>query len=139
MEGNNVNYYSMGLSGHGNPIINSRKRIPTMTLQAVMKLLNHDHIDILKVDVEGSEWGMIHSFGAWEDSPLDRADQLLMEMHFTHLGFFYLWDALMILDKKGFRMFYTHQNTQCKHITLGNSDCSIRHCMEFGFIRKPPA
>ena len=41
-----------------------------------------------------------------------------------------------VLDKKGFQMFYTHQNTQCKYITLGNSDCSIRHCMEFGFIRK---
>eukprot|EP00668_Euglena_longa_P038272 GGOE01049268.1.p1 GENE.GGOE01049268.1~~GGOE01049268.1.p1 ORF type:complete len:397 (-),score=101.19 GGOE01049268.1:25-1215(-) len=137
VEGLSIDYFSMGLSGHGNPIINSRKRIPTMTLQAVMKLLGHDHIDILKVDVEGSEWGMMHSMAEWMDSPLDRTDQILLEMHFMHLGFFYLWDALMVLHGKGFRLFHVHQNLQCKPILLGNSECSIRHCMEFGFIRPP--
>eukprot|EP00667_Euglena_gracilis_P015867 EG_transcript_16531 len=122
VEGFDIDYFSMGLSGHGNPILNSRKRIPTMTLQAVMKLLGHDHIDVLKVDVEGSEWGMLHSMADWPDSPLDRTDQILLEMHFMHLGFFYLWDALMVLHSKGFRLFYTHQNLQCKPIVLGNSD-----------------
>lgn len=39
---------------------------------------------------------MLHSMADWPDSPLDRTDQILLEMHFMHLGFFYLWDALMV-------------------------------------------
>lgn len=149
VENANIDYYSMGLSGHGKWIVNSGKAIPTMTLHGVMRMFGHDRINILKVDVEGveggrishhlhlqcnpcadwdretrsthapfcptrlfsfvclllnalpspnsgSEWGMILRQKDWNDSPLDRADQLLMEMHLEHVPFFVLYDTLQV-------------------------------------------
>eukprot|EP01006_Ploeotia_vitrea_P032180 TRINITY_DN64440_c1_g4_i1.p1 TRINITY_DN64440_c1_g4~~TRINITY_DN64440_c1_g4_i1.p1 ORF type:complete len:406 (-),score=30.13 TRINITY_DN64440_c1_g4_i1:900-2117(-) len=135
MEGHNFDFYSMGLSGDGLAVMNTGKRIPTMTLQAGMKALHHSHIDILKIDIEGSEWTVIHSMKDWEDSPLDRVDQILMEMHFVHYGFWYVQEALQILKKKGFMLYTYHENPECAHTKLVGSSCTLRRCMEVTFIK----
>ena len=43
--------------------------------------LNHTWIDVLKVDIEGSEWEMFRDFYAEEHATLP-VTQLLVEFHF---------------------------------------------------------
>jgi len=51
------------------------------TLHQVMTDLDHEWIDVLKVDIEKSEWEMFKDFYAEENATLP-VTQLLVEFHF---------------------------------------------------------
>eukprot|EP00002_Diphylleia_rotans_P028528 TRINITY_DN5764_c0_g1_i4.p1 TRINITY_DN5764_c0_g1~~TRINITY_DN5764_c0_g1_i4.p1 ORF type:complete len:115 (+),score=14.45 TRINITY_DN5764_c0_g1_i4:206-550(+) len=50
-------------------------------LSTIMKLLGHRHIDVCKIDIEGSEWGIIDDL--LENKP--DIDQIFLEFHFFDL------------------------------------------------------
>jgi FkbM family methyltransferase len=53
-------------------------RIRSVTIDTVLREFNHDHIDILKVDIEGSERELFsENYESW----LPRVDVLLVETH----------------------------------------------------------
>eukprot|EP00002_Diphylleia_rotans_P010837 TRINITY_DN2142_c0_g1_i1.p1 TRINITY_DN2142_c0_g1~~TRINITY_DN2142_c0_g1_i1.p1 ORF type:complete len:295 (+),score=63.90 TRINITY_DN2142_c0_g1_i1:51-935(+) len=54
---------------------------PGYRLTTIMKKLGHKHIDVCKVDIEGSEWGIIDDL--LENKP--DVDQLFFEFHFFDL------------------------------------------------------
>jgi FkbM family methyltransferase len=62
-----------GLGG----IDSNRGRFPVRSIESIMKELNHDHVDYLKVDVEGFEWDFLRQVD-WNKV---RVGQLLIEMH----------------------------------------------------------
>lgn len=59
--------------------------VPIFTVESMMRSLKHDHLAILKVDIEGAEFDVINE---WEKSSLNiSVDQVLIEFHeryFSH-------------------------------------------------------
>jgi len=77
------------------------------TLPTVMRELGHDHIDLLKMDIEGAEYAVI------EDLIRERVDvrQLLVEFHHLHpeiggMSFQRTKEAIHRLNRAGFRIFH---------------------------------
>jgi len=52
-------------------------KFPVRSIESIMKELHHNHIDYLKVDVEGYEWDFLHQVD-WKSV---RVGQLLIEVH----------------------------------------------------------
>lgn len=50
-----------------------------LTLGSVMKRLGHERIDVLKMDIEGAEYGVIENI--CRDRTIERVGQLLVEFH----------------------------------------------------------
>jgi len=57
----------------------SRISIPVLSLDSMMKMNGHEHLDILKFDIEGAEFDMIEKWAAMNYNL--RADQVLIEFH----------------------------------------------------------
>ena len=56
--------------------------VPAKTIARIMKSLRHDHVDVLKMDIEGAEYGVLDGLLASEIRP----GQLLIEFHHRHAG-----------------------------------------------------
>ncbi len=67
-----IHFYRWGLGAKDETLYG----YPFKTLPSIMKTLGHTHIDILKVDIEGSEWQVFEQM----NTPV-LADQLLIELH----------------------------------------------------------
>ncbi|KAF7299364.1 Methyltranfer-dom domain-containing protein [Mycena indigotica] len=87
---------------------------PEYSLRGIMDELGHDFVDILKVDIEGSEWHALLSLvSAFEGKPLPFG-QLLIEIHVGYiaernsLGSIDEWWS--ILEDAGLRPFWTEVN-----------------------------
>jgi len=76
---------------------------PVQTLQTLMAMLGHDHLDLLKLDIEGGEYEVIENMLA------DRISirQLLVEFHHNYrtIHFNQTVQALRHLREAGFRIF----------------------------------
>jgi FkbM family methyltransferase len=74
------------------------------TLPTVMKLLGHNHIDLLKMDIEGAEYKVIDSI---EKNSID-VKQICLEFHHTlpNGSIKNTMKAVEILRKLGFKLFY---------------------------------
>jgi len=71
-------------------------------LQTIMDKLGHDHIDLLKMDIEGFEYGVIRDIIV---SPI-RINQLLIEFHrWKQVGRSKTKKAIRLLNKRGFKIF----------------------------------
>lgn len=70
-------------------------------------------IDILKMDIEGSEWRVLASLLSECDRAAPFAHQLLIEFHSPHYQ--NLMNMLDKLDSCGYRVFYTDFNLYCLH------------------------
>jgi len=57
-------------------------KLPVKTLKTIMRDLNHTHVDILKLDIEGSEWGFMENI---LDNGCPPVDQISVEYH--HFSF----------------------------------------------------
>ena len=78
------------------------------TLGSIMEMLNHTghQIDILKMDVESSEWPFLTQ--VLNTHILDNVGQLYFEFHFAHEVERLL--LIKMLYDKNFRIFWTHKN-----------------------------
>ncbi len=78
-------------------------KAPMKRLSAIMKLLGHDRIDILKMDIEGAEYGVIRDI---EKSNI-RPGQLFVEFHhrFPGVGILKTREAVTSLRNMGYLLF----------------------------------
>ncbi len=75
--GPNIKFYSIGLGGADQDDLTTGWEI--MTLDSIMKMLNHDHVNLVKMDIEGSEWD---TFASWEQTGVHKKiGQLVGEIH----------------------------------------------------------
>lgn len=89
-----INEASMSLYPEGEV-----KLLPVKTLRSIMKELGHDHIDILKLDIEGEEYNVLR------DSKGLSIKQILVEMHTpTKSELISKWVAILRLWVRGYRM-----------------------------------
>ncbi len=78
--------------------------LPVYRLKSIMKMLGHRKIDILKMDIEGSEYSVIHDLIESNIS----VKQLMIEFHhrFDYSSVNKTKDAINSLRSIGFRIFY---------------------------------
>jgi FkbM family methyltransferase len=90
--------------------------LPVKKLSTIMKELGHDHIDILKMDIEGAEYNVIADI----DQSGIRPRQILVELHhrFRGVGGKKSMDVIDRLKSMGYTLFSVSATVQ-----------------EFGFIR----
>jgi FkbM family methyltransferase len=92
---------------------------PVHTLSGIMKHLGHNHIDVLKMDIEGAEWDILKG-------PLPSIGQLQVEIHGNSVGekgFYKLQTVFDNVEKHGLRLFHKEANAL------------NMQCMEFAFIQ----
>ncbi|MEK6701842.1 MAG: FkbM family methyltransferase [Planctomycetota bacterium] len=77
--------------------------LPVRELVGIMKELGHDHIDLLKMDIEGSEYGVIEDLLA-RKVPVR---QLLVEYHhrFQGVGDAKTQASIDLLERNGYKLF----------------------------------
>ena len=73
-----------------------------------MTELNHTYIDLLKMDIEGSEYSVINDILASNVRP----KQMLVEFHhrFQNIGINETKKALEIMKKMGYKLFFVSQS-----------------------------
>lgn len=88
---NGVKFFNMGVSGQdrtisggdakdwGSPDNNSGQSFVLKSIPSIMKMLKHDHIDIMKIDVEGWEWFAL--LGLIAADLAKHVSQIAMEFH----------------------------------------------------------
>lgn len=60
-------------------------KVPALSLRSILQELNFDRVDVLKLDIEGAEYRVIHQ--ALADGALDRVGQFLVEFHHAFPAF----------------------------------------------------
>ncbi|KAI7830512.1 methyltransferase domain-containing protein [Gamsiella multidivaricata] len=87
-----------------------RKSIPWRTLRSLMKENGHDWIDILKIDIEGSEYPTFNAM--MDDFDVLPFSQLQIELHVDrkHVAFSDFLHWWQKLESKGLRPFWTEVN-----------------------------
>jgi FkbM family methyltransferase len=89
--------------------------LPVKTLDTIMKELGHDHVDILKLDVEGSEYAFLEH--ALEHDNLRNVSQLSVEWHHYDFDSRYgggsvssINAIVALLQEQGLHQFYIHDD-----------------------------
>jgi hypothetical protein len=130
----NINFHAIGIGYKEDIESNKNPNFHFLSLDQIMKMLNHTHIDILKMDVEGAEWGFVVN----EWSILKRVGQYLVELHTdanpqilaiqqfkpNRFGNVSVFDWFDMIEKSGLRMFHKEWNFISK--------C----CMEYSFVQR---
>jgi hypothetical protein len=147
-----VNFHNFGLAA--NDMDNMRgvkmgtrtvQRWKVHSLRTVMQVLNAPSVDVLKVDVEGSELDVLESLVSSKSSALAGVRQLLIEIHLwpdrsppgnrDRAAFTNRWLRVFarLHDDLGFRTFSLHTNPMSSGTDwgAGNHHC----CYEIGFFR----
>jgi FkbM family methyltransferase len=77
--------------------------VPVKRLTTIMRELGHSHINLLKMDIEGAEYGVISDLRQSDIRP----DQLLVEFHhrFTGVGARKTMEAIKKIKKMGYDLF----------------------------------
>ena len=79
-------------------------RVPVIRLSTAMQTLGHERIDLLKLDIEGAEYGVIEDF-VREGT---RVEQILIEFHhrLSSVGTRKTRRALQLLESRGLKVSY---------------------------------
>jgi hypothetical protein len=120
-------FLELALLGRGQSSVNiANKTYPGMDIVSHMKALGHTGrvIDVLKIDVEGSEYMSLRDFVVGDCTGAQvRADQILIELHNTNVEkIAALMDRLM---KCNMRIFSKERN---------HWGCDGYKCVEFSFV-----
>ncbi|KAL3902003.1 MAG: hypothetical protein SGPRY_012205, partial [Prymnesium sp.] len=114
------------------------------TLATVMSSLAHGKVSLMKVDVEGYEWGAL--LAAYNEGALAHVDQLVVEMHLRPsaqpvqaLGGKHVFrQVLQALEEVGFQLFHSVVNSFGGNISneWGAWGYGVAACYEVSFIRQ---
>jgi FkbM family methyltransferase len=63
------------------PTLKEKALVPAITLDDVFNMCNLEHIDYLKIDIEGSERSL---FNTISDEKLRKIDRIFIEWHYIH-------------------------------------------------------
>ncbi|CAL8465623.1 g5159 [Coccomyxa elongata] len=112
-------------------------------LDQVMMDLGHEWVDLLKIDIETSEWELFSDFYAAQGASLP-ATQLLVEFHWNWSAHVpgpapaitwdqaIIWEVFDKLEADNFRVFAVEPNYYC------NQGCCAGDFVEFAFIKVSP-
>ncbi len=101
------------------------KKCPQKTLTDIARSLGHDHLDILKIDIEGGEYGALKQMLSSGTLDSLRVKQLLIEFHFWDDALFKeFMETIGMLKKQGYILFHKEFNPQAADV-----------CAEYAFVK----
>ncbi|KAK0048814.1 methyltransferase-like protein 24 [Biomphalaria pfeifferi] len=108
------------------------------TLQDIRKKLGHqgEVIDVIKMDIENSEWPAIPEMT--ESGAFDKVKQLFLEYHMEKTDRNFLLPklkAIQLVEKAGFKKFYAHKNPECKFSVEGFPVVRTK-CYELHYLKR---
>ncbi|CAD7973576.1 unnamed protein product [Amoebophrya sp. A120] len=115
----NPAHVSMSEASNDSRNVNAEKKtltVPVATLQTWLARNGHEKVDILKLDIEGSEYALLEQWALvdYATKPFP-ATQLLVEFHHRYLGTQGLarhQKVLKLLEQRGFKVFYNDNNQE---------------------------
>ena len=118
---------------------------PIMTLQEIQKMLGHDQIDLLKMDIEGYEWPIFESWPELSDNEADSIGfvlpmQILVEIHYR-TQFSDLFRPNQTLKQADFKLPEELVRLQAHLLRMGyavivrDDNRACRHCTELTLMR----
>lgn len=130
-----ANFYSIGLGGASHEInlkgvweAVHQYDLNIMSLPEIMDELNHTKIDILKVDIEGSEFD---AFGTALNGCKLNIDLVLIEVHVVGTeAMRKIFNLIASFEECGYRMYHKEPNyqgchgTKCIELAFTRSDCN---------------
>ncbi|XP_059145640.1 probable methyltransferase-like protein 24 isoform X2 [Physella acuta] len=130
-----VHFYKIGLDGSTNK---NSKNWQLYTLGDLRKKLGHQNstIDVIKMDIESSEWGALPEMAS--SGELAKVRQLLLEFHVVSASRDYLLPrlkAMQAIERSGLRKFYAHKNHACV-TTIPGFPVARTMCYEVHFLRR---
>ena len=109
-----THFFAYGLGGADKHGPNDAPKM--YTLASLMRMNGHTHIDVLKIDIEGWEFGTLEtiarSYLATDDGPLPFG-QLQLEIHLWHKSFADILGWWETLERAGLRPFMTEVRCFC--------------------------
>jgi hypothetical protein len=97
-------------------------KVPSITLAELMDRYKLTQIDLLKLDIEGSEWEVLHSTPA---SVLRSIRRIQFEYHEVHARFGYSKSALFAyLQSAGYRLTHCQEDEHGTGIAIVEQDLS---------------
>ncbi len=98
---------------------------PVHSLAQIAKTIGHDHVDILKLDIEGGEFAALQHMLAANSLARLRVQQILVEFHvMSDQAFGDFVGIVKRLGEQGYLLFRKELNP-----------ADATHCAEFGFVR----
>lgn len=138
-----IYFFPIGLGGEKQNTL-GKKKFPLQTYKQFLERFNHTQtvIDILKIDIEYSEWASLDSM--IHDGSLVNVKQLQLEIHTeevhkersTTAHFVYYWRLLRNLHKLGFRLWGCHDNPYGPFMKHVLPERKISCCYELYFINQ---
>ncbi|XP_059176968.1 probable methyltransferase-like protein 24 [Physella acuta] len=130
-----VHFYKIGIDGQ---TYTNQNKWKLRTLADIRRMLGHENkvIDVIKMDVESSEWPAIPdmtSSGAMRD-----VRQFLVEYHIVNItqeSLVTKVKAMQSIEKAGFKIFYTHKN-EYNRILVKGFPAERTQCYEVHYIRR---
>uniref|UniRef100_A0A2C9JWP8 Methyltransferase domain-containing protein n=1 Tax=Biomphalaria glabrata TaxID=6526 RepID=A0A2C9JWP8_BIOGL len=131
-----VHFSSLGLSGQS--FIN-KDNWTMLTLKEIRRRLGHksSSIDVIKMDVEGSEWQALPEMIQSGELP-GNVKQVLLEYHLgSTLKSVRLAELKVVknLERIGFKKFYVHKNPFCRTIDT-EMPSPLTNCYEVSYLRR---
>ncbi|XP_059144216.1 uncharacterized protein LOC131931437 [Physella acuta] len=130
-----VHFYKIGLDGKS---YTNSKNWNMLTFADIRKKLHHEntHIDLVKMDIENSEWPAIMDMTS--SGALGGVRQFLIEYHMdgtTRGDLQPRLKAVQAIEAAGFRKFYSHKNEFNKY-TVPGFPVIRTTCYELHYLRK---
>jgi len=125
-------YFKVGLgpTPDGWEVEINRVMYPTLSLMEIAKALNHSTIDILKMDIEGSEFSVIPYFLKEEGFDQLQISQIMVEIHLTvnHMANATMMKEMFVgLQEHEFYAFHKENNVLCQPPEV---------CAEYAFLHR---
>ncbi|XP_059167577.1 uncharacterized protein LOC131949725 [Physella acuta] len=131
-----VLFYKIGLGGETQTVRKNNWKL--YTHGDIRKMLGHQNqtIDVIKMDIEWSEWEAIPEMLA--SGQLTDVRQFLVEYHVVASGRNYLLPrlkAMQGLEEAGFKRFKTHKNEHCE-TSIPGYPIKRTQCYEVHYVRR---
>lgn len=130
-----VHFHNIGL-GDSN-VEKNKWGWKVQTVDMIMKSLGHSRLEILKIDIEKSEWPVLdHLFFNSDLLKTDTVRQIVLETHYKKsMDFNVVRHRMKQFEKFGFYLWARDDNLYCPYVQV-EKDSIVRGCLELSYIRK---
>ncbi|XP_071956354.1 probable methyltransferase-like protein 24 isoform X2 [Antedon mediterranea] len=121
----------------------SAKTRQSRRLTTIMKELGHEQVDIVRADLQSSEWKVLENIIA--DGSINRVGQIVFTAHLHWSGFEvrgsnpevirYWYSVLKAVEAAGFKLFNSFQDNKAPNIVLGQNFQNTSCCFTLGWVK----
>jgi hypothetical protein len=109
------------------------------TLKDIMKTVGNDHVDILKIDIEGGEWYGVDDLDTLAMLASGQIRQIITELHWHPNDYSTVWNTESFTITSRGTAAMNHLSILDNMLSLGWKPFAIApntpHCLEISFIK----